>query len=521
MQLVAYMEGERVDATRMAHDPWRALTNRPEYRNLVLLECGLRAKRVTRQGRQFFAHWPKIECTISHKSETEQHMMMKLALLERINSTPGWRAEVEYVGPNREWIADVMAISESGRRLAFEVQLSAQNEDDYIRRSQRYFEERIGPIWVVPRNPHWRLVKLPLVVTGFGKTSVRPARPDELMDNNEYQPMYRTISSVGDVVDRFLRPDFRWTLGTPQQQRQKHLAEAEAKRIWEEEAPLRAQRAAEALAEKRRVEAEILARKTEKFVQAAQPASEMSGTPAIPAGVPTWASAVTCPQGHPVLIWTVKKPPGPAPTKERWSPENYANVRRHISSWLEASGNPIKKADIVQLKGSGHRQGFACAACRSVIQSRLVAALPAEKWSIVAGREGHYQPSDEELQERKPLSASKFHGRPKREEHRLPKRRSPRVILEDHPQFIGPKRRPLWTTDARTAEEIAERQAAKDRRAAHLRAIYANPRYQALPNGFRFKCTDCGGMFEDGYEGIHAQARCLTGSGRSKATETP
>ena len=171
MQLVAYMDGERVDATEMAHDPWRNLVNHPLYRDLVLLECGLRASRVTRRGRQFFKHYPDVECAIEHKSESPHHLAMKRALKDRINAAPGWSAEVEQAHPERTWIADVMATHISGRRLAFEVQLSAQSEDDYVRRSQRYVDDHIGPVWVVPDNFDWFRVKLPMIVRG----SERPA----------------------------------------------------------------------------------------------------------------------------------------------------------------------------------------------------------------------------------------------------------------------------------------------------------------------------------------------------------
>jgi hypothetical protein len=87
LQLVAYIDGERFDATEIAHVPWRALVNRPDYEDLVLAECGLRAKRVTSHiGRQYFAHYPSLECPIEHKSESPQHLAVKQALKDRINA---------------------------------------------------------------------------------------------------------------------------------------------------------------------------------------------------------------------------------------------------------------------------------------------------------------------------------------------------------------------------------------------------------------------------------------------------
>lgn len=110
------------------------------------------ASRVTRRGRQFFKHYRVADCTIEHKSESDQHLALKRALQDSINATGGWRAEVEHAHPERAWIADVMAIHTSGKRIAFEVQLSSRSEDEYIRRTQRYLDDRIAPVWVVPED---------------------------------------------------------------------------------------------------------------------------------------------------------------------------------------------------------------------------------------------------------------------------------------------------------------------------------------------------------------------------------
>lgn len=53
MQLVAYIGGKRIDATQMPHADWRGLADTPVYPRMVLQECGKRAIRNTRRGRQF------------------------------------------------------------------------------------------------------------------------------------------------------------------------------------------------------------------------------------------------------------------------------------------------------------------------------------------------------------------------------------------------------------------------------------------------------------------------------------
>lgn len=194
MQLVAYLNGDRVDATQMAHDPWRALVNHPLYMDLVLLECGLRASRVTRSGRQFFKHYPDVECSVEHKSESDQRLAMKRALQDRINAVPGWRAEVEHAHPQRAWIADVMAIHTSGRRLAFEVQLSAQSEDEYVYRSQRYVHDGIGPVWVVPDNHIASAAAAKIVMTSDkNMTTVLT----QLQQHSEWSSLYRFHQIIG------------------------------------------------------------------------------------------------------------------------------------------------------------------------------------------------------------------------------------------------------------------------------------------------------------------------------------
>lgn len=87
---------------------------------------------------------------------------------------------MEFAHPERAWIADVMAIHDSGKWLAFEVQLSIQSEEEYIRRSQRYLDDGVGPVWIVPEDHDDFRVLLPIIVTGFGKSSDLPQAPEAL-----------------------------------------------------------------------------------------------------------------------------------------------------------------------------------------------------------------------------------------------------------------------------------------------------------------------------------------------------
>lgn len=530
MQLVAYLKGERVDATQMVHEPWRALANHPDYPRLTLIECGLRASRVTRRGRQFFKHYPDIECPIQHKSESAQHLAMKQALKDRINAMPEWRAEVEHPHPDRIWIADVLATHASGKRLAFEVQLSPQSEDEYIRRSQRYADDRIGAVWVVPDDLDWFRVRLPMVVTGFGKSSDLPEAPGALMDLASYQPLFGKRDRVGAAVDAVLRPTFYWPHGTPKHQldeiakleRMKAAAAAanlkreeeaaELRRMAEEKAALKAAEKLareEETAELRRMGEEKAALKAAeveaRFVASATAPAATDARPII-APKCVWASEVLCMEGgHPMIIWRSTKPTTPrTPADTMWRPpsENFDNGRAHVDAWLAAAGSSLAKAKVYQVRGQPMRRTFVCPECKQVVQGRWVSALPPEKWTLIAEASAASVGARDVLNRKPPTQ-------PRDSSEKQRPGRLPVQVEESDWRFIGPRRKPYWMTESGN-EELPYRLAAKKAHAERMEQLRANPRYRVSPNGFRFECTDCGGEFEDDNEGIHADRGCIT-----------
>lgn len=517
MQLVAYMNGERFDATEMAHVRWRALVNHADYEDLVLIECGLRASRVTRKGRQFFKHYPDVDCDIEHKSESPQHLAMKQALKARINAVPGWEAKVEKAHPERAWIADVMATHTSGKQLAFEAQLSSQNEDEYIRRSQRYALDRIGAVWVVPENLDWFTVKLPMIVTGFGKTSDLPEAPAELMELTRYQPMFGIMARVAVAVDRVLDPGFSWPHGTPQHQLEEIARQKEAEATEEAAALERAER----LVEDKRVADEaaalVAAERMARFITSAA-APDVRDVRPVLAGARIWASVVHCLKaGHPMLIWRLTEPGKPNADDANWMPrsENFGNVRSHVDTWLAVVGTGLGKAGVYSLQGFGNRRAFACPECKDVIRGRWVIALPPAKWSVIAEGSAARGQAREVLYRKPPAPPPVTPAAAIKPAFRVQTVRRPALIEEDHPAFIGPRRWAYWMSEARDPEELSARMAAKDAKASRMRSISENPRYVGSANGFRFQCTDCGGSFEDENEGIHANARCRASGARS------
>jgi competence CoiA-like predicted nuclease len=173
MLLTAMLDGDRVDATTYTKEAWSELQNSEERKRMVMPVCGVRAVAKARgETTKFFAHLRKAGCKVDHGGETPQHLALKEALKDCIEQVPGWHAIVEHPHPSREWIIDVLAESDDlMRKVAFEVQLSSQTHDKYFARSQRYFDSNIFPVWLVPRQLEYHQTKVPMVVTGFGKSS--------------------------------------------------------------------------------------------------------------------------------------------------------------------------------------------------------------------------------------------------------------------------------------------------------------------------------------------------------------
>lgn len=489
MRLVAYMDGDRIDATQMPHAAWRALASHPGYTRLVLPECGVRASRVTRNGRQFFAHVPENGCALEHKSESEQHLAMKQAVAGHIDARPGWRAEVEHAGPGRDWIADVMAFGPGGRQVAFEVQLSNQSEEDYVRRSQRYLDAGIETVWLVAAASLWRSAALPVVVTGFDKTTKIPTEAAELLGVERFQPLARSVMPVGRTVDMVLSPAFTWDHGSPADQ---------FERFQRRQAEHAATEAA-AAAETERV-AHLRNLETQKdnaaFTRGAKNPSEHGPLPTIQAHTQThiWCSSVTCPEGHRVLIWHAQHDPTLTVRTGyvRHRRESHADVQVVVNEWIQRVGAGFTKALFAPVKDADRaKQAFMCPECQRLLEQRLIAALPAEKWFHLAWT---------------PARSTQPDTAPRRAQGTV-REREKASSLNDRlawQQLLG--QGPFEEVNPLEADR---REAAKVQRAAEKEAVRSNPRYLDHGNDFRLTCLDCGKDFEDFREGIHARGGCL------------
>ncbi|MCK1506316.1 hypothetical protein IVB21_15655 [Bradyrhizobium sp. 18] len=124
------------------------------------------------RGLNFFAHKSRGPCRSG--PEAEEHLALKLLAVAAARRA-GWDCSTEARGasPSGEaWTADVLA--QKGRhKIAIEVQLSSQTNEEILRRQERYRQSGVRCLWLV-RQPGFPVSKdLPAacvsgdIATGF------------------------------------------------------------------------------------------------------------------------------------------------------------------------------------------------------------------------------------------------------------------------------------------------------------------------------------------------------------------
>jgi hypothetical protein len=91
--------------------------------------------------------------------ETPEHRVLK-HLLASAARRCGWRALIEaepFPGDVGSWRADVLAISDDGRRHALEAQLAAMTPAEGLERTVRYSIDEIDTTWFTTKDAHWLL----------------------------------------------------------------------------------------------------------------------------------------------------------------------------------------------------------------------------------------------------------------------------------------------------------------------------------------------------------------------------
>jgi hypothetical protein len=139
-----------IHAFDLSPEAWRALArvNR-SARQLRMPCCAARVTlKISRRGTQFFAHKGVDACKAT--PETESHLRLKRMAVE-VARTHGWDAVTEAVGATpagEPWKADVLA-RKGSRKVAVEIQWSAQANDQTLRRQERYAQSGIRCLWLL------------------------------------------------------------------------------------------------------------------------------------------------------------------------------------------------------------------------------------------------------------------------------------------------------------------------------------------------------------------------------------
>jgi hypothetical protein len=148
MPLSAYVKGVYCYGPSINRQLWLALKRDPL--RSVALPCGRPGfLRTSKLGTQHFVHLRRHpDCAWAN--ESAEHVEVKRAIIDALAES-GWEVRAEQSGP--DWRADVLATSPTGRRIAFEVQLSPQTFEETVTREDRFREAGVEGVWLFRRQP--------------------------------------------------------------------------------------------------------------------------------------------------------------------------------------------------------------------------------------------------------------------------------------------------------------------------------------------------------------------------------
>lgn len=144
MPLKAKLKGCDILAFNFDDYSWSQLKSKP-----VLMAC-CASKAILKKsklGTHFFSHHRKGDC--ASKAESAEHLYLK-NLICLIALRNDWFVMTEQEGetPDGEkWVADVYC-AKGNAKLAFEVQWSYQNKDEFIRRQKKYIASGVRGAWL-------------------------------------------------------------------------------------------------------------------------------------------------------------------------------------------------------------------------------------------------------------------------------------------------------------------------------------------------------------------------------------
>lgn len=154
--------GRLLDVTCCDDDSWTSVYKARPRAVLWCRECKSRMHaKVSSAGSRFFAH-DALSPHCPSLGETPQHRELKRTVAEIVRSS-GSRAVIEATPSPADhggWRADVLGVSPTGVRVAFEVQLAGMTVEEGRERTARYAADRISCVWLSTRQTTW-MAELP------------------------------------------------------------------------------------------------------------------------------------------------------------------------------------------------------------------------------------------------------------------------------------------------------------------------------------------------------------------------
>lgn len=180
--------GSDIDSTQCSDELWASIHKVKPKAEIYCRACNsLMQPKNSNKGLRFFRHYVADEHCPSN-GETPAHLDLKKRIAIIIRSSGG-RAFLESTpsqGDHGGWRADVLAVTEDNRRIAFEVQLAGMTLDEGIRRTEQYARDGISVLWVTTRKVHWN----------YGIPGVRVVIDGERLLVQHGLAMFRHRSSV-------------------------------------------------------------------------------------------------------------------------------------------------------------------------------------------------------------------------------------------------------------------------------------------------------------------------------------
>lgn len=146
--------GAIIEAFSVSNKDWDEICSAPLGSYLMPRTDWPAVPKTSIRGLRFFAHHAGYPDKLP-SLKSYAHTRLQIDIVKTARQL-GLRADIEVYGSTpcgTEWIADVLVESDIGKKVAFEVQLSSQHLDDFLKRTDRYKKCGIDVCWFLSENP--------------------------------------------------------------------------------------------------------------------------------------------------------------------------------------------------------------------------------------------------------------------------------------------------------------------------------------------------------------------------------